>query len=159
MAKELTGQRVVADFAAYVLRFGLLQPAQVIAWADALIAHSDVAAPWMLDLSLVDKSDPHAVVAQLRRVPGDSNLRESIDLLSGLVLRQWKGGRLTIGDVRGIGWRVHLEHPDCCHWGAAVECRGEELDDGHISEADMREVIDRELASFWPELQRLPSWV
>ena len=153
--------RVLADFALYALRFKLIEAAKIVAWADALIAESELPAPWMIDLSLVDKSDPHAVLVLLRQVPGEPNLQESLGLLNGLVSREWRNGRLTIGEVRGIGWMLYMdnvERPDFSKWGVVVECQGEELDAGYLSEAELRGVIDKELVRFQPDLERLPGW-
>jgi hypothetical protein len=154
-------QRVLADFALYALRFKLVEPTNIVLWADALVADSECPAPWMIDLSLVDRSDPHAMLVLLRQVPGEPDLQESLGLLSGLVLRDWKNGRLTISDVRGIGWELYMrnvERPNSSKWGVVVECQGEELDAGYLSEVELRAVIENELARFEPNLQRLPHW-
>jgi|HubBroStandDraft_4_1064222.scaffolds.fasta_scaffold125761_1 hypothetical protein len=161
MSNPSIGQRVLADFAFYALRFKLIEAAKVVSWADELIADSKSPPPWMVDLSLVDKSDPHATLVLLRQVPGEPNLEESLDLLNGLVLREWRNGRLTIGEVRGIGWVLYMdnvERPDSSKWGVVVECKGEEMDNGYLSEAQLRDVIDNQLARFEPELRRLPDW-
>ena len=97
MLTEPIGIRVLADFASDAVRFELLEPAKVVAWADALIAGSEIAPPWMMDLSLADQSDPLAVCAALREVPGESDVSQSLRLLNGLVLREWRHGNLTIG--------------------------------------------------------------
>jgi hypothetical protein len=161
MSLPSIGQRVLADFALYALRFKVIEAAKIVSWADELIANSESPAPLMIDLSLVDNSDPHSILVLLRQVPGEPNLEESLDLLNGLVLREWRNGRLTIGGVRGIGWVLYMdnvERPDSSKWGVVVECKGEEMDDGYLSEAHMRDLIDHELARFEPELRRLPHW-
>ena len=161
MSLPSIGQRVLADFALYALRFKLIEAAKIVSWADALIAESEFPAPWMIDVSLVDKSDAHAILVLLRQVPGEPKLQDSLALLSALVLREWRSGRLTIGEVRGIGWVLYMdnvERPDSSKWGVVVECQGEELDAGYLSEAELRGVIDKELARFEPDLQRLPGW-
>jgi hypothetical protein len=155
------GYRILADCASYALRFKLIEPAKIVAWADALIAESELPAPWMIDLSLVDKSDPHAVLVLLRQVPGEPKLQDSLALLSALVLREWRSGRLTIGEVRGFGWelyRIYPERLDLTEWGVVVECKGEELDAGYMSDAEMRGVIENELGRFESDLQRLLGW-
>lgn len=167
MPKEPIGLRVLADFASDAVHFALLEPAKVVAWADSLIADSQVPPPWMIDLSLVNLSDPLAVRAALREVPGASDPPQSIGLLNGLVLREWRHGKLTIGRVRGIGWQLYRSEferhdlsqwGDLRQWGVVVECIGESLDEGHISEFTMREIIDRELSAFEQDARRLPSW-
>ena len=155
--------RVLADFAAHAVHFKLLDAARVIAWADSMIAGWDgPPPPWLMDLSLVDATDELAVCGALREVPGAASPEESLALLNGLVLREWQGGRLTIGAVRGIGWSLHrseFEQHDPSRWGVVVECEGELVDDGLISEADMRARIDRELDQFIAQLRGLPEWV
>jgi hypothetical protein len=161
MPTEPIGLRLLADFASDAVHFELLEPAKVIAWADSLIAGSELPPPWMMDLSLVDQSDPLAVRAALREVPGESDFGQSIRLLNGLVLREWRRKKLTIGQVRGIGWqlcRSEFERQDLSQWGVVVECEGDSLDEGYISEATMREIIDRELAPFEHDARRLPPW-
>jgi hypothetical protein len=78
MSNPSIGQRLLADFAFYALRFKLIEAAKVVSWADELIADSKSPPPWMVDLSLVDKSDPHATLVLLRQVPGEPNLEESL---------------------------------------------------------------------------------
>jgi hypothetical protein len=153
--------RILADFARDAVYFELLAPARVVAWADSLIATSKLPPPWLLDLSLVNTSDTLAVCAALRAVPGDPDLKTSLQLLNALVLREWRMGHLTIGQVRGIGWKLYrdeFENGDAARWGIVVECRGELLDDGYVSADQMRAIIDDELARFELDLQCLPSW-
>ncbi len=107
MPTEPIGLRLLADFASDAVHFELLEPAKVVAWADSLIAGSELPPPWMMDLSLVDQSDPLAVRAALREVPGESDFSQSIRLLNGLVLREWRRKKLTIGQVRGIAWQLY----------------------------------------------------
>jgi hypothetical protein len=52
----------------------------------------------------------------------------------------------------------NVERPDSSKWGVVVECKGEEMDNGYLSEAQLRDVIDNQLARFEPELRRLPDW-
>jgi hypothetical protein len=162
LVTQQAGERVIADFAQYAFEFKLIDAAKVVAWADSLIGKSESPPSWLLDLALVDQSDQHAILIALRRVPGEPNLHESISLLCALVLREWSRGRLNIGQVRAIGWKLYTENHetlDFSKWGVVVECQGDELDNGFISEAEMRAVINRELAPFEEEMQRLPSWM
>jgi hypothetical protein len=161
MPTKPIGLRVLADFASDAVHFELLEPAKVIAWADSMIGAADVPPPWMIDLSLADQSDPLAVRAALREVPGEPDPDQSTRLLNALVLREWQRGRLTIGRVRGIGWRLYsseLERRDLSRWGVVVECEGESLDDGSISESTLRGIIDRELVPFEADVRQLPPW-
>src|SRR5687768_13830818 len=161
MPPEPISLRVLADFASEAIHLDLLKPAQVVVWADLLIAECQMPPVWMIDLALVDPLDPHAVIMALRGVPGESHSDHTIALLNGLVFREWQRGNLTIGQVRGIGWtlfRKEFEERDLTQWGVVVECNGEYLDEGYLSEDDMRDLIDGELAKFEEESQRLPQW-
>jgi hypothetical protein len=163
MPTEPTDQKVLADFAADALRFDLIKTAGVVAWADEMITNLDAAPPaWLVDLSLADPLDPHALIVALHAVPGSPNSAASVALLNGLVLREWRFGHLTIGRVRGIGWRLYraeFESGDTgMLWGVIVECEGETLDQGLISQKKMREIIDRELGRFEESLLQLPEW-
>jgi hypothetical protein len=162
MPTELIDQKILADFAAEALQFDLIKTASVVAWADELIANLDTSPPaWLVDLSLVDPLDPHAVIVALHAVPGSPNPAGSAALLNGLVLREWRFGHLTIGRVRGIGWqlyRTEFESRNTAMWGVVVECEGETLDQGLISEKKMRQIIDRELGGFEESLRQLPEW-
>src|SRR5688572_15446376 len=89
--------RILANFASDALYFGLIEPAKIIAWADELIAASDVPTLWMIEVSLADLTDPMALYAALGAVPGTPDKSESVNLLSALVLREWRRGALTIG--------------------------------------------------------------
>jgi hypothetical protein len=82
-------------------------------------------------------------------------------MLNAIVLREWRYGHLTIGKVRGVGWQLHsrFEQRELVKWGVIVECEGEFLDDGHISETKMRGVIERELAPFENIIAILPPWI
>lgn len=162
MPTDSDNLRVLAEFAADAFHFGLLAPRQVIAWADSLIAAGPATPPpWLIDLALADPVDRLALLAALAAVPGDRRPAASAALLEGLVWREWSRGTLTIGRVRGVGWQLHQRgagHSAPAHWGVVIECEGEFLDDGQISEATMRRLIDRQLARFAPEADRLPPW-
>jgi hypothetical protein len=101
------------------------------------------------------------VRAALREVPGEPDVAQSLRLLNGLVLREWRQGNLTIGRVRGIGWQLYrdeFKRHDLSYWGVVVECEGESLDEGYITEDGMRSIIDRQLAPFADQADRLPPW-
>jgi hypothetical protein len=151
----------LAEFARLGLRFHILTPSAVVEWADRLIAESDVPAPWVIDLSL---SRPNDVEDRLRRVPGEPQLDMATRLFLGLVRRRWREGRLTIGEVRGIGWSLHcdlaLPAPGGrADWGVCLEAEGEEFDQGWRTEADLRESIEEKLAQYADIESWLPNWV
>lgn len=161
MPLDLLNVRVFADFASDALHFKLLDPDNVIAWADSMIAESSIPPDWLMDLSLADRSDTLSVCSALRNVPGRPDPEKSLRLVNALVLREWRLGRLPIGQVRGIGWQLYrseFEQSDLSKWGVIVECQGESLDAGDIPESTMREVIDRELGIFDEYIQALPPW-
>ncbi len=161
MAPESTDLRLHADFAADAVMHGLLPPARVVAWADAMIESGGLPPPWLVDLSLVNTSDVLAIRSALAAVPGKENPAAKARLLNALVLREWRAARLTIGQVRGVGWQLYLrnsERYDLAVWGAQVDHDGDALDDGLITEQQMREAIDSALASFDASINELPIW-
>jgi hypothetical protein len=151
----------LAEFFMLALRFHILPPSAVIDWADRTIADGDIPAPWIIELAL---SKPKSVVDALRRVPGEAYAGLPTRLLLDLVRRRWRSGRLTVGDVRGIGWSLHcdLALPASgaqADWGACLEAEGEELDAGWRTEDDLRVSIDEKLAAYADGEPLLPVWV
>ena len=59
----------LGEFARLALRFRLLAPPSIVAWADALIADRDIPAPWLIDLAL---AKPDTIDDALKRVPGEA---------------------------------------------------------------------------------------
>jgi hypothetical protein len=162
MATEMTELRVLADFVSDALRFQLLDPTKVVAWADAMIAEADAPPPWMLDLSLANPNDPESLRAALDSVPGTPDRGRSVRLLSALVLRQWREGRLTFDGLRGIGWELlHRSDtaPGVRDWGVWIEAVGEEYDSHLITGQELDRWIESELREFEDDLTRIPSWI
>jgi hypothetical protein len=160
MPTELS-YRAIADFAEDAICFSLIGPTRVVAWADSLIAEVETPLEWMIDLSMVDQSDPAAIEGALRAVPGQSDWNKSLALLNGLVLREWRRGILTMLRVCAIGWQQYLRHPDLevTHWAVDTEDAASSLQLGSISETEMRAIINRNLAQFEPAAVLLPAWV
>lgn len=160
MSSETTELRVLADFASDALRFRLLDPAKVVAWADAMIDEVDIARPWMMDLSLANPNDPDELRAALKSVPGTPNPSQSLRLLSALVLREWREGRLTFDRLRGIGWQLHGDGfpPGARDWGLHVEVTGEDYDNHFMTGEELDRWIESELREFEDDLTRLPPW-
>jgi hypothetical protein len=153
--------RDLAEFALLALRFRILAAATVIEWADGIIESGDASPPsWVIDLAL---AKPNTVEDALKRVPGEAHAELPIRLFLALVRRRWQSGRLSIGDVRGIGWRLHgeltLPTPDGqADWGVCLEAEGEELDEGWRTEDDLRISIDEKLAEYSDVEPALPDW-
>ena len=61
-----------ADAFSYGLVKGLVTVAEIVAWADGVIAETDAPEDWQIDLSLSGKKSPKEVLALLHRVPGSS---------------------------------------------------------------------------------------
>lgn len=157
-----TNAKDLAELARLGLRFGVVSPAAIIAWADGLIAAGAIPEPWLIDLALA--TQPDGIEDALRRVPGEAQADLSTRLLLTLVLRRWRAGRIDIDVVRGVGWWLHCEEalaaPDGqADWGVCLEVEGEEFDEGWRTEDDLRRSINEALAEYaWLEAQ-LPSWV
>ena len=60
-----------AEFARLGLRFRILPPTAVTAWADGIIAETDVPATWLVDLAMA--TDSEMMENALRLVPGDAH--------------------------------------------------------------------------------------
>ena len=152
----------LAEFARLGLRFRVVAPASIVAWADGIIASGDIPEPWLIDLALATK--PDAIEDALEQVPGEPQTDLAIRLFLALVLRRWRSGSLTIGDIRGIGWLLHCESAlptldGQADWGVCLEVECEELDNGWRTEDDLRASIDEKLAEYsWLEAT-LPAWV
>ena len=153
-------QRDLAEFALLGLRFRIPATASVVEWADGIVAAGDASPSWVIDLAL---AKPNTVEDALKRVPGETQADLPIRLFLALVRRRWQSGRLSIGDVRGIGWLLHCESalptPDGqSDWGVCLEVEGEELDEGWRTEADLCISIDEKLAEYSGVEPTLPDW-
>jgi hypothetical protein len=150
----------LVEFARLALRFRLLAPPSIVAWADALIPDRDIPEPWLIDLAL---AKPDTIDDSLRRVPCDAQGDLPMRLFLALLHRRWHSGTLTIGDVRGIGWLLHCERAlpaeaGQADWGVCLEVEGEELDAGWRTEDDLRASIDEKLAEYFGLEAWLPAW-
>lgn len=153
--------RDIAEFARLGLRFHLLAASAITAWAEGVVAEVDVPEPWLIDLALA--VTPEAIEDALGRVPGDPQADLAIRFFLALVLRRWRSGSLTIGDVRGIGWELHrdsaLPTPDGqADWGVCLEVEGEELGQGWRTEGELRASIDEKLAEYSDLEAAIPAW-
>lgn len=171
MSTDAPNYRALADFATAAIGYGLCDPRRLVAWADALIVASDVPPEWMMDLSIVDVSDPHALRSALRAVPGEPNATETLELLGACVLREWRASRLSAPLALGIGYDVYMGGLHWINggrgdslrrdlrWGSDLAYTHDMLGAGFGTDAHLREVIDCELLRFEPAIARLPWWV
>lgn len=54
-----------------LLLMGVVDPSEVIAWADRLIEEQDSVPDWLLDVSLAAKQDAWTIETKLRNLPGE----------------------------------------------------------------------------------------
>lgn len=150
--------RPLASFAAVAIQAGLMQPANAIAWADALINDSPTPADWMIELSLADPADPLVVLDRLKAVPGEENLSATCRLLGGLSLRRWRIGDLTPEQFALLAWRLYQADPERMSWGAMIDHVVNDFGEQHITGSRVRHIIDEELSQFETALLDLPPW-
>ena len=58
-----------------LLLMGVIEKAEVIAWADDMIVTQDTVPEWLLDVSLAANQDKWGVEGKLRDLPGECNPR------------------------------------------------------------------------------------
>ena len=134
----------------WALRFGVIERREVIKWADDQIAEQDDPDYWFIEVSTSQQRD---LEGRLSEAPGGLDEQDALNQFLGLVHQQWHQSQLMIGALRGIGWVLHcdglLESPEGeGDWGVALECIGEELDEGWSTEADFREYASKSLQHY-----------
>ncbi len=149
-----------AEFALLGIRFRILTPAAVVAWADGIIAQADIPAAWVIELAM---ATANTIEDELKRVPGESQIGLSLHLLLALIFRRWRAGRLTINEVRSIGWFLHCESAlpkpkGNGDWGVCLEYECDGRDEGWRTEDELRKSIDEKLAGYSSIEWMLPSW-
>jgi len=138
------------EFATLGLQLRLLTPANVQSWADGIIAAHNEPPAWPIDLSMAQLNE---MTRLLNTIPGQLSGDLPVRMLLGLVHRKWKNGSISIQQVRGIGFQLHLDRrlaqPEVGgDWGVVLECLCEEFDGGYRTEAEMRELVDEYLAPY-----------
>ena len=154
-------QKDFAEFALLGLRFRILTPAAVIAWADGIIAQTDNPAAWVIELAMATAD---TIEDELKRVPGKGQIGLSLHLFLALVFRRWRSGTLTIEDACIIGWSLHCESAlprpkGQSDWGVRLSCELDEFEDGLRTEDELRNSIDEKLADYFSVDRMLPTWV
>jgi len=145
----------LAEFARLALRYNLLGGPPVVAWADSVIAESEYAPTWAIDLAL---ARPQVLEEALRADPGEPQGDLPVRLLLALVRRLWRSAGLTIGQVRGIAWDLYRASPDQFLWGACLEVEGDLFDAGYGTEEDLRASIGEKFAPYEVDDAMLPAW-
>lgn len=145
----------IAEFARFAFHYSLLRDSVIVTWADSVIAGSETAPLWAIDLSL---ARPEEIEEALRAVPGKPQGDLPLRLLLALVRRRWRSAGLSIGEVRGIGWDLYRDFPERLLWACDLEELGDLLDAGYGTEEELRTSIDEKLASYEAEEAMLPTW-
>src|SRR5690349_14215840 len=94
--------RDIAEFAAASLYFGLLSPCAVVGWADRVVVTNSPVPAWAAELSLASADQSRTIVELLEAVPGQTTGETPLQLLLGLLYREWHRGRLNWRVVQGI---------------------------------------------------------
>ncbi len=87
--------REEAEFLALALAMGLVEKAEVIAWADGHIVDMDVPPIEIIDVSLAGGMQPKEVVPLLKRVRGTGDLTAVAHQVLGLLRRRLLCGAVT----------------------------------------------------------------
>ena len=104
--------RDVADFYRIALQNSdtthqLVRVADVVAWADNLIAESDIPDEWMLDLSFAKTRD--GAITALGRVPPPATEYVGASLFVSHVNRLWSTGTLSRDEACHLLWNVRFD--------------------------------------------------
>lgn len=155
------GRRDIAEFLGLCFRYRLLPVQAAVTWADEVIAQDEQPPAWALDLAFA--ATPYDAEEILRHIPGQVEGRLPSKLLLELLRRMWRAGRVTIEQVRQIGWDVHcaglLPRPQTGgDWGVVLECEMDDLKSGFVTEAWIRRSIDEKLVSSSDSEVLLPCW-
>jgi hypothetical protein len=152
--------RDLADFAQLGLRYGLLTPKQIQAWADRVLLERAEVPTWAVELSIAELNE---MIHLLGTVPGQTTGDLHLCLLTALIYRQWRSGDLSLQRVMEVGWRLHLEDrlphpPDGGDWGVVLYCQYEEFEQGYRSEAELNASVQEKLDPYGTYEGGLPDW-
>ena len=159
---RMLNDKDTAELLRYAFRHSLVSVDAVRAWGDSLIERCDVAPEWMIDIALAKTRDADAF---LGRVPDCDGVPKFVPLLCALLCRRWENDAIPIGTVRSLGWELHLadlltETVDgFANWGVTLEVEAESLDEGWVTESDIRDLINSLLQPYQPLSGDLPEWV
>ena len=137
------------------MKYNLLDHKAVRNWADELIAKSETAAPWMLDLSFCTAND---AAFHLRNVPGVICKPTIHNMLFGLAYAAYETGAIDRFGLRDVGWAMYLDAPDTIpnHWGLALDLAIETQIDGHATIVDVDTVLAETLDQLRPFVEDVP---
>ena len=84
----------IACFIALRLRWNQIEPSEVIAWADSVIADRADPPDWAIQLSMPPRPKDE-LIALLRKVPGKGTGEAGIGMFVALLRKKWNGGDLS----------------------------------------------------------------
>jgi hypothetical protein len=151
--------RDLAEFAGAAIFIGLLRPESVIAWGDTLVATRSPVPPWAAELSLAGGNCERTLQELLAEVPGETSDGTPLQLLLGLLYREWHNGRLDWRAVQGIAWALSdarnrpAASPD---WAARLN--DEAIIPKGCDDAAAARAVNRELSPFADYIRCLPTW-
>jgi hypothetical protein len=141
----------IANFLREGISLGLIKPQAAIDWADTVIADSNEAPEWAINLAL--SHGDRAVLDNLSSFAGYKLSADALYLLIGFVKWRWDARSLDFQLVRRFGFELHMrglldESPTEADWGVVLECESEEFDEGYRSKEEMEESIGEKLARY-----------
>ncbi|MCO8125589.1 hypothetical protein NHH03_27870 [Stieleria sp. TO1_6] len=145
----------IARAIAFGIEHGIADYKLARTWVDNVIEQSEIADPWMLDLSFCTKND---ALYLLRSVPGVADNTNVYGLLFGLAYDAHKHGHIDAWGLRDIGWRAYVDDPDASpeHWGLTLELAIETHIDGFATIVDVDTAVAETLAEIGPYADELP---
>lgn len=158
--RELESQDV-ATLSTLARRFGLIDTAAIVAWADSIIADTDETPYWAIELAL---ARPDNVDALLDQTPGDRSDDLAHIAFLALLWHHWGNGHVSINEVHVIGRKMHFEglfpgYPDEIDWGIVLDCEFDEYVEGFRTEKDMRDSITEKLSHYEQYKDLIPTWI
>ena len=153
--------KATAELLRYAFRYSLVDLSAIRSWGDSLIEQCEVAPEWLIDVALANGRDADTL---LKRVPDDDVADDFTPLLCAMLLSCWRDGSISIGNVRSLGWELHMANllPEIvdgfANWGVTLEVQAESLDEGWVTEAEIRDLIASQLSQYEPIIQEIPEW-
>ncbi len=146
----------VAQALILALKYNLLGHESVRSWVDGIIASSDKADPWMLDLSFCTAND---AAFCLRNVPGRTRMQNIHNILFGMAYDAHQAGALDAYGLRDVGWAAYVDEPDAPpdHWGLTLDLAIETQIDGYATIIDVDSAVAETLERLKPFVESVPT--
>lgn len=87
------------EYLRLALAMGLLDPLDIIAWADSEIAHLDRPPLELIDIALADRLSRYELFKQLDALPGCADREAAAHRVLGLLQNKLQRGEVTLSDT------------------------------------------------------------